>query len=304
MFPVLISVGEFNVSTFGVFFALAFFTGLFLIWRLAKAWDLDEERILDLTILTLIGAFVFARAYFVIENWQYFGSDPAKWILFYKYSGFSFWGGFLGGWLTLTYLTKRFKVDFWLSADIAIVGMMGALILTDLGCFFAACNIGVPSNSFMAVSMVGIIGKRMPVQLFEAALILILVWRVWSKATHFHKPGMIIAVNLVMFSLIKLVLTPMREEKSTDYLFLTALLVLGLVIFYKITGRNIVMDIKVLMQSIVKFFLSSHYRSYIFQLFSKWWYNLRVALNWKIKNLVKFLKKKNVKLSHKDSEFN
>ena len=108
MFPVLFSIGNFAVSSFGVFLALGFLLAVFLIWRLSRAWDLDEEKVLDLTLLTFLGGLIGARVYFVMEHWDFFAANFTKAILFYKFPGFSFWGGVLGGWLTLFYFSKRF----------------------------------------------------------------------------------------------------------------------------------------------------------------------------------------------------
>ena len=47
MLPVLFSIGKISVSSFGIFLALGILLGIFLVWRLSRAWDLDEEKILD-----------------------------------------------------------------------------------------------------------------------------------------------------------------------------------------------------------------------------------------------------------------
>src|SRR3989338_804880 len=99
MYPVLLSFGSFSVSSFGVLIVLGYLFAIFLVWRLSRAWDLDEEKILDLALLTFLGGMIGARVYFVLEHWDLFAPSVAKIILFYQLPGFSFWGGLLGGWL-------------------------------------------------------------------------------------------------------------------------------------------------------------------------------------------------------------
>lgn len=298
MFPVLFSIGNISVSSFGVFLALGFLLTLLLVWRLARAWDLDEEKILDLTLLTFVGGLIGARVYFALEHWQFFFTSPLKLILIMKYPGFSFWGGFLGGWLTLHFLARRMKMDFWQAADIASVGLIGGLVLSDLGCFFGGCSVGVVSKAFFAVPMVGLIGKRWPVQLVEALLLVIILVKIWSQATHFHQRGKIVSLVLIALSLIKLVLEPFKQENS--YFFDLILLSLGLTIFYKVTRRNILRDLKSGFGFAIGVFTKESNRKLLYQYFSKSWYNHKTSFLWNVRNFKKILRRLNVRFSYKN----
>lgn len=288
MFPVIFSIGTISISSLGVFLALGFLLGIFLVWRLARAWDLDEEKVLDLSLLTFLGGLIFSRVYFVLENFQFFGLSPLKWILITKYPGFSFWGGILGGWLCLQYLTKRFKLDFWQVADIAAVGLLGGLVLADIGCFFGGCNVGVKSNLFFAVPMVGVIGKRLPVQLVEAFATGFILFRIWGSATHFHLRGKIVSLTLIFLGLIKLILEPFQASHSGFY-FDILFVILGITIFYRLTKRNILEDLKNSPKTVATLFT--------LQNLSRSWYNLKASSFWKLKNFKKILRRSNVKFS-------
>ena len=281
MFPVLFSVGKFSVSSFGVFLALGVLLGIFLVWRLCRAWDMDEEKVLDLTLLTFLGGFFGARIYFVIEHLSFFVSSPLNFILINKAPGFSFWGGILGGWLTLFFLARRLRVNFWQLADIASVGLLGGLILSDLGCLFGGCNIGSPSKSFLAVSMVGILGKRWPVQLLEASFLTFGLMRVWSQATHFHQRGKIVSLTFIYIGMVKLVLEPLKEDHSA-IIFQVILILLGLTIFYRVTNINPLKQLKDSGRFLVKFVSDPVARKKGMQLLNKSWYNLKVSIAWKI----------------------
>lgn len=302
MLPVLFSIGNISVSSFGVFLGLGFLVGVFLIWRLSRAWDLDEEKILDLTLITFLGGLIGARLYFVIENWQFFSMDILKMVLFTKFPGFSFWGGFLGGWLVLSYFCKRFKVDFWEIADIAAIGFLVGIIFSNLGCFLGGCNTGVVSN-FLSIPMVGLVGDRFPVQILEAALFLVVLIKLWSQATHFHQRGKIISISLIALGVIKLITEPLKASHS-NFAFSVVVLFLGLTLFYRVMKRNILADLKSGLNSVKNFFTSSSSRKLVLQSIGKSWYNKRVGLAWQLRNLTKLLRRINVKFSHKDSRFN
>lgn len=299
MLPVLFSIGNIAVSSFGVFLALAFLLSVFLIWRLSRAWDLEEEKILDLTLLTFLGALLFARIYFVFEHLQFFLASPLKIILLTKFPGFSFWGGFLGGWLTLFYFCRRQRLDFWQIADIAAVGFLGGLILSAIGCLLGGCDIGTPSKLFLAVPMVGAIGKRFPVQALEAAFLSFGLLKIWPKATHFHLRGQILSLSLIYIGMVKFLTEPLRQVHDGGYLFPATLAILGLVIFYKIQGgkRTPISDIRAALSLLIGFFKDSQTRRLAKLYFQKNWYNYRTTFSWKLRNLNKLLRRIRVKLA-------
>lgn len=276
--------------------ALGFLLGLFLVWRLCRAWDLNEEKILDLTILTFIGGLIGARIYFAVSNWQIFAPNPFNLILFNKVPGFSFWGGILGGWLTLFYLARRYRMNFWQLADIAVVGLLGGLILSDIGCFLGGCSSGSPSQSFFAVTQVGLIGKRWPVQIVEAFLLLISLKKVWSKALHFHQTGKIAAIGFLYIGVIRLILEPFRQNHSSVF-FSVVLTLLGLTIYFKVTKQDPVVFIKSLIKTGAGIFTDAAVRKRVVQNVRQSWYNQKTSFSWKLRNLKKFLRRFNVKFS-------
>lgn len=309
MFPV-ISIGPFSISSYGIFLALGFLLGVFLVWRLSRAWDLSEEKVLDLTLLTFLGGFIGARAYFILENFSFFGGDLLKWLLVYKYPGFSLWGAILGGVLTLKFFSKKFKINFWQAADFAIVGLLVGLIFLQIGCFLGGCNIGIPSNLFFATNMIGAVGKRFPVQLVEVVLLLFVLSRSWKTATHFHIQGTVAARALIYIGVVMLITQPLRQNYSVSTtVFNSSLVILGTVIFYNITKRKIISDIKSLGIFLINLAKDPSLRKILIDRINKSWYNYVIGIRWKARLFLKilrksdFLRRLNVYFSHKDSKY-
>ncbi len=297
MIPVFFSIGNISISSFGVFLALAFLFGVFLIWRLSRAWDLPEEKILDLTLLSFVGGLLGARIFFVAEHLQLFMSLE-KMLFINKYPGLSFWGGFLGGWLALYFFSKKFKMDFAAVADIGIVGFLGGLILGNLGCFLGGCGVGIASNLFFVVPMVGVIGKRFPVQALEAIALSFVLVRIWAKATHFHPRGLIVSQCLIYIGAVKLLLEPLKEGTS-GFLFPLTLIILGIHIFYKIYSgkRMFLVDMKSFLKFVLSLFNDAKARNLVVQQIKKSWYNQKISIAWKMRNFGKFLRRKHVKIA-------
>lgn len=301
MVPVLFSIGKFPVSSFGVFLTLGFLMGVFLVWRLSRAWDLDEERILDLTLLTFLGGLVGARVYFVFEHLSIFSINILRAILINKYPGFSFWGAFLGGWLTLYYLSKSKKMDFWMLGDIAAIGFLGSLVLADLGCFLGGCQVGIRSN-FLSVGVVGLLGKRFPTQILEALLLSFALLKLWSKAVHFHLRGKILSLSLIYIGLIKLLMEPLKQTHDEGQLLSFILILLGTIIFYKVTKRNIISDIRNLPKVIYRSLTDPAIRKAALVSLKKYWYNQTTLISWNLRNFKKTLRRLNVKFSFKNNQ--
>ncbi|MBI3103410.1 prolipoprotein diacylglyceryl transferase [Candidatus Daviesbacteria bacterium] len=302
MLPVLFSIGNISVSSFGVFLGMGFLAGGFLIWRLSRAWDLDEEKILDLSLLTFLTGLIGARIYFVLENWAYFSDSFLKIILFTKYPGFSFWGAFLGGFLGLAYFTRRLRQGFWQFADIFSVGFLAGVIFGNVGCFLGGCNAGAISN-FLSVPLVGMVGRRFPVQILESMLLFLVLIKLWSQATHFHQRGKIISLSLIYLGAVQLITQPLKASHE-DFPFSLVLIILGVTIFYRITKGNPILDVQLFVKFIKGLFFDPQYRRMYFLKLSKDWYNQKVAFLWHLRNLNKLVRRLNVKFSRKDPKFN
>ena len=305
MFPVLFTIGKIPVSSYGLFLSLSFFFGLFLIWRLARAWDLNEEKILDLTILSFFGGLIGARIYFVALHFSLFSQHPLSIIIFNRIPGFSFWGALLGSAITLYYFSKKQKIDFWMIADIASVGFIGGLILSNLGCFLGGCSVGIVSKLFLAVNMVGEVGKRFPVQILESFLFAFALRRLWSHSTHFHERGRILSSALIYIGVIKLLTESLKANHNEGVYFSGVLIILGIYIFYRNSKRNLTQDLQNFVKYLISLFTSAQTRKRTLALIIKYCYNQKTSISWGFRNwqvsLKKNLRRLNVRFSYKNN---
>lgn len=301
MLPVLFSIGPIPISSFGFFLSLAFLFATFLTWRLARAWDLSEEKILDLLLLTFFGALLGARVFFILQNFDLFGFSITKWFLLTKYSGLSFWGAFLGGWLTLFIFSRRLKEDFWQIADLASPGFLVGLALGQVGCLLGGCNIGILSGSFLGVTLVGVVGTRFPVQALEALLLFILLLKIWPLAKKFHFRGKIISLTLILVGLVKFTTSFFAANRVNDGPLSLILFSLGLLIFYKAGKRSFTGDLVALWRFSVSVLTERETRAAILEKARRGWYNQRIVWSLRFKNFFKFLKRRlNVKFAPKN----
>ena len=131
--------------------------------------------------------------------------------------------------------------------------------------------------------MVGEVGRRLPIQLLEAFLLTLTLLKLWSASIHFHQRGKILSFSLIYIGVINILTAPFKDSYD-GLLFSTALTIIGIFVFYKISKRRLEADIK---SSLSKF--------------SKYWYNQKTSFSWTLRNMKKGLKKLNVRFSFKNN---
>lgn len=295
MQPVLLTVGPLSISSFGFFLALGLLVAVFVLWKLARTYELKEETILDLSLLTFFGGLLGARIYTVIFNTSFF-DNLDKIFLVNRYPGLSFWGGFLGGVLALYVFSKRLKLNFWQIADLAAVGFVAGLIVGNIGCFLGGCSFGVVSNLPIATSIVGLIGKRLPITLIESLLLLPVFFHLKGQLFKFHIQGLIGVNFLIFLGVIKFITEFYRGEGisiaylggiSLGHLYSIALIFSGVFFYYLRAKRNILVD----MTNFLTILTSSKKRNLTLFTLKKSCYNHRVNLQVKVREIIQLLQK-------------
>ena len=170
MLPILAAVGPIKIYTLGIFLLMAFFWGMFVLWRNIKLTSYREEDIFDGFFLSLLGAIFFARLFFVIGNFSEFGLSFFKFILINGYPGLSLYGGLIGGMLFSFLYSISKKIDFRKFVDYASGPLLTALAVANVGAFLAGVEIGTKTSFPLAVVYSGYKGLRHITALYQALI--------------------------------------------------------------------------------------------------------------------------------------
>lgn len=313
MLPVILQLGSIPIASFGLFLCLAIFVSSFCIWRLGKIYDFHEDKITDLILITFFWGLFASRVYFVAFHQNLFFIEGNPWfsalfkiILIHKFPGLSFWGGLIGGLISLSVLSQIFKVSLLQILDFALVGLFIGISISSLGCFFSGCSAGLPSNLPFAVKMFGLVGKRFPLQILESLLFFFGFLYLWKETVQFHFIGKIASVGLIILGLIKLILETFRDiggdrvsflSFGLGYIFSLAASLLGIWIYYLKSGRSIKKDLRLFYLVFVK----PSIRKTALQNFYRFCYNQKVGFKLKIESFRKLMYKKlNIKPTPKE----
>lgn len=167
MLPILFELGPITVYSFGFFLVLAYFLATFILWREGKRQGYNEEKLLDLSIISLVATLIGGRIYYVILNWNIFVEQPTSIFAFWQ-GGFAFHGSLLAVLVVGAYFIARWKWSFFQIADISSIAAAGAMVTGKIGAFFAGVDFGSVSGLPWALKFPDLIGDRHPVQLYEA----------------------------------------------------------------------------------------------------------------------------------------
>lgn len=139
------SIFSIHIHWYGVIIATAFFAGLSLTSFMAKKYNENPDKILDLAVFILIGAIIGARLYFVLFNWGYFSCNLQE-IFMTWLGGLSIHGALVGGFLTGSIYARVNKLSILKYADICAYGLLLGQCIGRWGNFFNSEAFGTPTD--------------------------------------------------------------------------------------------------------------------------------------------------------------
>ena len=101
MYPELFRIGDFPINTYGLLLAVGMMLALFVAARLGAKDGLPRERMYDLGLWTLIGGLLGSKILMLFVDDVYRSNIWNIFSLDFLRSGGVYYGGFLGGFLTL-----------------------------------------------------------------------------------------------------------------------------------------------------------------------------------------------------------
>jgi len=233
MYPELFRIGNFPITTYGIFLAVGMLLALFVASRLGARDGIPRERIYDIGLWTLIGGLVGSKLlmFFVEDHVDVFSLDFLR-------SGGVYWGGFLGGFAALALLIRFYKLPFWKVADAFAPGVALGQAFGRQGCFSAGCcwgkETGLPwgvhftelGHEYTGVPIYGPDGSDLylhPTQLYESFFMLaVFAFLFWlHRKKKFN--GQILIAYAIIYSIFRFSIEFIRDDPRGDLFGLTTM---------------------------------------------------------------------------------
>ena len=233
MYPFVTILGR-EIGLYGIIAVLGIFVAYLYVHTTnkgGKAGRLPNDDLFNIFIMMLVGALVGAWFLYIIvnipgliHNRALVIAEPKLLLDFLLSGGLVFYGGFIGGAVTVVWYCRHFKVKF--SDVVGIVTPAVPLFHTfgRIGCFFGGCCWGVEvrwgivfHHSIAAPNGVAL----MPVQLFESAGNLILFLLTAFLSRKLIRKWLILPVYILCYSVMRFTLEFYRGDASRGVLLLS-----------------------------------------------------------------------------------
>jgi len=174
MLPFITVFGR-RIALYGILTVAGAALGICAAAYLSRRRGLKRQDIFFASLYALIGMLIGGKFLFIItilpgliarKAELYFGSGLLSSLLC---GGFVFYGGLLGGAVSVRLYCRRYKLPLLAMFDSLAPGLALAHAVGRIGCFFAGCCFGIEYQGAMAVKINGV--ARFPVQLLESALL-------------------------------------------------------------------------------------------------------------------------------------
>jgi phosphatidylglycerol:prolipoprotein diacylglycerol transferase len=203
MYPVLVRIGDFEITSFGVLVAVGGLVGLWVFRRELTRSHLPEGAV-DAAIAGIFGGLIGAKLLWTFEH----RADAPFLDLLLNRGGMSWFGGFAGGLLAglIVIARKRLPIVPVLAAATPALAIGHAI--GRIGCFLVGDDYGRPTNKPWGIAFPeGLPPTAVPVhptQLYEMAALLLLAalllrWRRQQRPAAFVLGSYLLLAGLIRF---------------------------------------------------------------------------------------------------------
>ena len=141
---------EFTI--YGMIIAVGALLGMGLVVLEAGRNHEDQNKYLDMMILSLAASVVGSRLFYVIFSWELYQGN-LRTIFDVRNGGYAFYGGLLGGVLAAALFCRLAKLSFWQMADTVSLGVLLGQVVGRWGNFFNRESFGEYTDGVLAMQL-------------------------------------------------------------------------------------------------------------------------------------------------------
>lgn len=207
MHPELFNIGNFTVHTYGFLIMLgALLAYLYMARTAKKDLGIDPDKIQTVAIYVIFGAFVGGKLLFYFEEPSFYFHPPSNMLVNFR-TGFVFYGSLLFAVPIAIWFFRKEKWPLWPMMDrLAIAGLI-VHSFGRMGCFFAGCCYGLPTEMPWGVTFSDAESQAKPLhtalhptQLYESFFLLSIMGFLLLFKKHQRFQGQLFMLYLMLYA--------------------------------------------------------------------------------------------------------
>lgn len=212
-----------------------------------KEMGIAPEKIQNLAILVIIAAFVGGKLFFYFEKPGYYFHPMSNMFKNFR-TGFVFYGSLLVAVPTVVWYFRKQKWPVWPMLDHIAITACIIHAFGRMGCFFAGCCHGKPTDSFLGVTFTDAESQAEPLhtplhptQLYDAFQIIAILIILLMLKRHKRFEGQLFLVYIVLYAIGRSIVEIFRGDVSRGFIidnvlshsqFISILIILGAIWAY------------------------------------------------------------------------
>jgi len=248
MHPKLLEIGDFVIYMYGFMIVLG--AGLaywFLSEQAKKKYGVDPDKISSLLVWIFITAFVGGKIFFYLEDPDIYLEDPSR--MFDDIgNGFVFFGSLLFAVPTTIWFFIKEKWDVWGMLDLLAFTTLIVHAFGRLGCFFAGCCHGIPTEGGWGLTFTDPASQAEPLgiplhptQLYSVVMLASIFYFLYRFRAKKKFDGQIFILYVILYSIGRSIIEVFRGDEARGYIidgklthsqFISLLLVLAMIGLY------------------------------------------------------------------------
>lgn len=222
MIPNNITLGPLTIHLYGLMIGIGLLAAVNVAERVLKREKINIQNVSGMIIGVLLAGIIGARAYHVVDYWNYYSSNLIE-IIYVWNGGLGIYGAIIGGGAALYYLARKSKVSWIFLIDAASIALPLGQAIGRWGNYFNQELYGLPTNLIWAIFIP--MNKRLvgfedfsyyhPLFLYESIgsiLLFGLMYFLWCKKLLSLGTGNYVALYALGYGLLRFSLEFMRIE--------------------------------------------------------------------------------------------
>jgi len=133
--PIAFNVGPLAIRWYGLLIVISIILGIWLVIFQAKKYNINKEKILDLSFYLLIFGLIGARLYYILLFPKYFFSHPSDIIKIWQ-GGLGIFGACFAGLLVIFFYAKKHHLSYLLLLDLIVPALILGQTIGRWGNYF------------------------------------------------------------------------------------------------------------------------------------------------------------------------